>query len=87
MKALVAVALFLGSSAGATQIAAPLTPADAAPPTAKVKPPKPICRSEDKTGSMFPVKTCHSKEEWAAIDVANAANVERMSNARKAGRN
>ncbi len=87
MKALITVALFLGSSAGATQIAAPSTPADTAAPTAKIKPPKPICRSEDKTGSMFPVKTCHSKEEWVAIDAANAANVERVSNARKAGRN
>ncbi|MDQ0836966.1 hypothetical protein [Sphingomonas faeni] len=88
MKVLIAATLIMASSAGATQTAAPPVPADATAPAAKSKPPKPVCRSEDKTGSMFPTRTCHSKEEWTAIDAANASNVERMSNARKsAGRN
>ena len=88
MKASMAVALLMASSAGVAQTAPPSKTSDAAVPTAKAKPPKPICRREDTTGSLFPTRTCHSKEEWPAIDAANAANTERMSNARKGtGRN
>jgi hypothetical protein len=88
MKALMAVVLMLGSSAGLAQTAAPSITTDVTASPAKAKPPKPICRSANTTGSMFPTRTCHSKEEWSAIDAANAANTERMSNARKGtGRN
>ena len=88
MKPLMAVVVMLGSSAGLAQIAAPSIPTEVTASPAKAKPPKSICRSANTTGSMFPTRTCHSKEEWSAIDAANAANTERMSNARKGtGRN
>lgn len=37
---------------------------------------KPICRRDTPTGSNFPVRTCHSKSEWQAIDAANQAGAE-----------
>ncbi|TXC71505.1 hypothetical protein FSB78_11540 [Sphingomonas ginsenosidivorax] len=79
MKMMIAIALILSSSAGLAQTAATGSAA------ANAKPPKPICRSEPVTGSIFPQRSCHSKEEWTAIDAANAANAERMSAARNAG--
>ena len=88
MKAWILAALVMGSSAALAQTNAPSSATGATAPAAKIKPPKPVCRSENTTGSMFPTRTCHSKEEWAAIDVANAANAERMSNSRNsAGHN
>lgn len=37
------------------------------------KPPKEkkICRSEQTTGSYFAKRTCHTREEWKAIDSSN----------------
>lgn len=87
MKALIAAALIMGSGVSTAQTPMPTASTDSNAPAGKVKPPKPLCRNESTTGSMFAKKTCHSKEEWAAIDLANAADVERISNARKAGRN
>lgn len=47
-----------------------------------------LMASANTTGSMLLPRNCHSKEEWSVIDAANAANTERMSNARKGtGRN
>lgn len=88
MKTLMAAAFVLWSSATFAQTNAPSDATGATAAPAKVKPPKPICRSENTTGSMFPTRTCHTKEEWAAIDAANAANAERMQNSRSTtGRN
>ncbi|WP_380778792.1 hypothetical protein [Sphingomonas sp. R86520] len=84
MKAIIAAVFIVSSIAGFAQ-----TAPTAAPPTdttvalANAKPPKPICRRESVTGSNFQTRTCHSKEEWAAIDSENAANAERMSNSRR----
>jgi hypothetical protein len=80
MKALIVAALIISSSATFAQTSAPADkPSTDAAPT-KVKTPKPICRSEETTGSMFPTRTCHSKQGWTAIDAANAANAERLRN-------
>jgi hypothetical protein len=76
----ITAALVLISGAASAQTA-PAVPSDGAA-AVKVKPPKPMCRSEDVTGSFFQQRTCHSKEEWAAIDAVNAANAERMSASR-----
>jgi hypothetical protein len=35
---------------------------------------KKICRSEQVTGSIMPKRTCHTAQEWAAIDAQNQAN-------------
>lgn len=82
MKAWVVGALVMGSSAALAQTNARPSATGVALPAEKIKPPKPVCRSETRTGSIFPTRTCHLKEEWVAIDVANSANAERMSNSR-----
>lgn len=88
MEALMFAALFISLSAAFAQTNELSNKTSAAVAPIKVKPPKTICRSEDTTGSMFPTRTCHSKEEWTAIDAANAANAERLRNSRgAAGRN
>lgn len=78
MMTLFAYALIASAGAGMPQATTPQNSTTTAP----AKPPKPICRSENVTGSIFPTRTCHSKEEWVAIDAANAADAERMSSAR-----
>jgi hypothetical protein len=57
--------------AGTTATLAQETPA-AAP---DVKPAKPhrVCRQDVATGSIMPRTTCHTKDEWAAIDASNQA--------------
>jgi hypothetical protein len=46
-----------------------LAQTDAAPaPAAKPAKPKRICREQDFTGSRMPQRTCHTADEWAAID-------------------
>jgi len=88
MKALMVAVLIIAPNAALAQTATSSDKPGAIVAPAKMKPPKPICRSEDTTGSMFPTRTCHSKEEWTAIDATNAANAERMRNSRSsAGRN
>ncbi len=82
MKLMIAAALMLSSSAGLAQSAATGTPDATAVTTPK--PAKPVCRRAPVTGSNFSTRTCHSKDEWAAIDAANGANAERMSAARNA---
>ena len=82
MKLMIAAAMMLSSSAGFAQ-----STASGASNTVAVttpKPAKPVCRKAPVTGSNFSTRTCHSKEEWAAIDAANGANAERMSAARNA---
>ena len=46
-----------------------------------------ICR-HDRTplASHIPVKNCHTKAEWAAIDKANAANLEQFNRSLAAAR-
>jgi hypothetical protein len=87
MRTLITVALLLAPGVAAAQAIEPAAApqATSTPPAVKTKPPKPICRKEDVTGSFFPARTCHTKEEWAAIDAANAQNAERMSAARNSG--
>ncbi len=82
MKLMIAAALMLSSSAGLAQSTATGTPVGTA--AATPKPDKPVCRRAPVTGSNFMTRTCHSKDEWAAIDAANGANAERMSAARNA---
>lgn len=74
------VALAITSSVAFAQTSAPSdNPAASVAPT-EVKAPKPICRTEATTGSQFTTRTCRSKEEWTAIDAANAAIIERDRN-------
>lgn len=88
MIAWMAAALIMGSGTTLAQTNVPSSATGATASQAKTKPPKAICRSEDTTGSLFPTRTCHSKEEWSAIDAANAANAERIRNSRNGvGRN
>lgn len=82
MKALMFAALFVSFSAAFAQTNESSSKTSATVAPIKVKSLKTICRSEDTTGSMFPTRTCHSKEEWTAIDAANAANAERLRNSR-----
>jgi hypothetical protein len=53
-------------------LAAPvLAQTDTAPattPAAKPAKPKRVCREQDFTGSRMPQRTCHTADEWAAID-------------------
>ncbi|MGN6620693.1 MAG: hypothetical protein ACTHKR_06490 [Sphingomonas sp.] len=50
------------------------SPAVAGQQDKDAKPPKEkkICRSEQTTGSYLPKRTCHTAEEWKAIDGTNA---------------
>ena len=80
MKALMVAALIVLPNVALAQTTAPSDKSSAVLAPLKMKPPKPICRSEDTTGSMFPTRTCHTKEKWTAIDRANATNAERLRN-------
>ncbi len=51
----------------------PKPPADAAAE-------KKVCRREEATGSIMGKRVCHTKSEWAAIDVANARAMEEFNN-------
>jgi hypothetical protein len=57
----------------------------AAPADASVKPAKEhkICREDVNTGSIMPHRTCHTREEWAEIDKADAANAAAFSASRQ----
>lgn len=46
------------------------------PMNAAAKPAKPICRRQTDTGSIMPVRTCHSPAEWKQIDDAHAKQVD-----------
>ena len=48
---------------------------------------KPICRRELPIGSYLPVRTCHTKAQWAQIDEANgrAASDARRANDARSG--
>lgn len=74
---LLALAMMTAPAAQTTQATA--VPPPATPPAKE----KPICRREIPVGSIMPVRTCHSKAEWAMIDRANndAAETARRSNA------
>lgn len=39
---------------------------------------KKVCRRETSTGSIMPSSTCHTAAQWAAIDSANGADLERQ---------
>ena len=80
MRALMVFALAVTSSVSFAQTGAPADTTAASNAPAAMKPPKPICRTEATTGSRFTTRTCHSKEEWTAIDAANAAIIERNRN-------
>ena len=63
-------------------LAAPAIAGDKKP----VDPNKKVCRSEETTGSIMPPKRiCRTRDEWAAIDQANAQQNEQYRNARESG--
>jgi hypothetical protein len=69
------------AAAPATATPAPAAPAAApATATAAAKPAKvrKICQVETDTGSIMPHTTCHTKEEWAAINAQNQQQVNQM---------
>lgn len=56
-----------------------------APQAAPTPAAKPICRREAPLGSIMPVRTCHTRAEWAAIDGANndaASEIRRAAGSR-----
>lgn len=57
-----------------TTPAATTAPAEA--PPAKPVEPKKICRSEEQLGTIFKKRTCHTQEEWDAIDAATRRDAE-----------
>jgi hypothetical protein len=71
--------------AGATIATAQDAPSSAAAPDAKPAKVHKICRQEVDTGSIMPHSTCHTKEEWAAIEAANRQQVDQMSMHRGGG--
>lgn len=75
MKALMVAVLAISSSRAFAQTSAPSDNTAASVAPTKVKLVKPICRTEAATGFRFTTRTCHSKEEWAAIDAANSADI------------
>ena len=44
---------------------------------------KPICHREVPTGSTLPRKVCHTRAEWAAINAANAEDVDHTLQGRR----
>jgi len=57
----------------------PLMAADPAPAvTVGVVPEKPICRSEEVTGSNLPERHCHTKAEWAALEKQHEAEIRSL---------
>lgn len=46
---------------------------------------KPVCRRETPTGSNMSRRVCHTKAEWNAIDVANAAATNATLNGSRNG--
>ncbi|GAA0301465.1 hypothetical protein GCM10009087_09030 [Sphingomonas oligophenolica] len=73
LKLVVALACLTLSVPSFAQEAAPSAPAgasDAAKPV-KVKKPRRICRSDQSTTTRMTSQTCHTADEWAAIDRSN----------------
>lgn len=48
-------------------------------PSAEPDKPKKICRAETPTGSIRPVRTCHTREEWEAEAAKGQANKEQLN--------
>lgn len=46
---------------------------------------KKVCRATQATGSIMKRRICRTTEEWAAIDAANADNVDRFRESRPNG--
>ena len=66
--------------ASSSTLYAQATPAPAAETPVKEKK---VCRREETTGSIMPTRICHTKDEWAQIDAANARAAEQFNNARR----
>jgi hypothetical protein len=79
MMALVAAVAFTVPAVAQTADAAAAAP----------KKEKKVCRRLDQTGSILGSRpTCHTKEEWASIDAANARNADKtMDDNRRVTRN
>jgi hypothetical protein len=54
--------------------------ADTAPAVAPAEKEKKVCRSEASTGSLFVKRVCHTKTEWAALDLEGQRAAEHMQN-------
>jgi len=68
--------LALAAAVSFTMPAVAQTP-DPAKPAPKKE--KKVCRRLDQTGSILGSRpTCHTKEEWASIDAANARNAGKL---------
>ena len=77
---------FLVTVAGATHsFAQDATPSAPAGPETKPAKVHKICRQDVATGSIMPRTTCHTKEDWAAIDVQNQQEVDRTRSHRGVG--
>ena len=48
-------------------------------PSAEPDKAKKICRAETPTGSIRPVRTCHTREEWEAQAAQGQANKEQLN--------
>lgn len=49
-----------------------------APPAPAAEKEKKVCRSEESTGSLFVKRVCHTKAEWAALDLEGQRSAEHM---------
>lgn len=72
MRKLMTLAALCAFSVGLNAQATP------APGAEKPVKEKKICRQEDVTGSIMMARTCHTKEEWAEIDAANARSAQHV---------
>ncbi len=55
-------------------------------PAPKLEKVKKTCREEMATGSMFAKRTCHTADEWKAIDSQNEKNAQDALSRRSLGR-
>ncbi|TPG52832.1 hypothetical protein EAH76_13280 [Sphingomonas glacialis] len=54
--------------------------ADPVPAAAPGEKEKKVCRSEESTGSLFVKRVCHTKIEWAALDLEGRRSAEHIQN-------
>ena len=74
-----ALAAVLALQPVALSAAEPHEATSGAEPSAKPEKVKKICRSETPTGSIRPVRTCHTREEWEAMAAQGQANKDQLN--------
>lgn len=70
------MATILMASGAAAHQTAPATPPSVVAAAKPVTAEKPICRSEETTGSRFSKRVCHTKADWNAMAADGVAALE-----------